>query len=79
MIGRDTFCAVLDPSCAMRRIFFCIWRLWSFFHPACEKNEIVALKTWGPEAIYKLYVRDFPVIVANDCHWWSAFFLNRKS
>jgi len=30
--------------------------------------EIVAYPDLGPEAIHRLIVQDFPVIVANDCH-----------
>lgn len=33
-----------------------------------KKAEIVAYPELGPEAIYKLEVIDFPVIVINDCH-----------
>ncbi len=32
------------------------------------KAEIVAYEDLGPEAIRKLEVKDFPVIVANDCY-----------
>jgi fumarate hydratase subunit beta len=33
-----------------------------------ESCEIVAYEDLGPEAIRKLEVKDFPVIVVNDCH-----------
>lgn len=32
-----------------------------------KKNELVAFEDLGPEAIYKLEVEDFPVVVAIDC------------
>jgi fumarate hydratase subunit beta len=32
-----------------------------------EAAEIVAYNDLGPEAIYKLEIRDFPLIVAIDC------------
>lgn len=32
-----------------------------------KKNELVAFGDLGPEAIYKLEVEDFPVVVAIDC------------
>ncbi len=35
--------------------------------------EIVAYEDLGPEAIRKLYVEDFPVIVANDMYGGDLF------
>ena len=32
-----------------------------------KKNELVAFEDLGPEAIYKLEVENFPVVVAIDC------------
>ena len=32
-----------------------------------KKNELVAFEDLGPEAIYRLEVEDFPVVVAIDC------------
>ena len=32
-----------------------------------KKNELAAFEDLGPEAIYKLEVEDFPVVVAIDC------------
>jgi len=46
----------------------------AFYASRVEKNELVAFEDLGPEAIYKLFVRDFLVIVANDCHGKSAFY-----
>ena len=37
------------------------------------KAEIVCYEDLGPEAIYKLDVQDFPVIVATDCRGKSLF------
>ena len=33
-----------------------------------KKAEVIAYEDLGPEAIRKLEVEDFPVIVVNDCH-----------
>jgi len=35
---------------------------------AVEKVEIVAFEDLGPEAIRRLWVKDFPVVVINDAH-----------
>ncbi|MEI7834292.1 MAG: fumarate hydratase C-terminal domain-containing protein, partial [bacterium] len=33
----------------------------------------VAYPELGPEAIYRLTVRDFPLLVVNDCHGGDAY------
>lgn len=33
-----------------------------------KKNELMAFEDLGPEAIYRLEVEDFPVVVAIDCN-----------
>lgn len=38
-----------------------------------KKAEIVAYEQLGPEAIRRLEVEDFPVIVANDCYGGDLF------
>ena len=35
---------------------------------AVKKSEVIAFEDLGPEAIYRLEVEDFPVIVINDIH-----------
>ena len=40
--------------------------------------DIVAYEDLGPEAIRKLSVKDFPVIVAQDCHGGNLFVEGRK-
>jgi len=32
-----------------------------------ERSELIAFEELGPEAIYKLTVRDMPLVVAIDC------------
>ena len=40
----------------------------------CITNvEVIAYEDLGPEAIRRLEVKDFPVIVANDCHGGNLF------
>jgi len=41
-------------------------------------SEIVAYEDLGPEAIRKFTVKDFPVIVAQDCHGGDLFVEGRK-
>jgi fumarate hydratase subunit beta len=36
-------------------------------------SEVVAYEELGPEAVYRLKVTDFPVIVAQDCHGGNLF------
>lgn len=38
-----------------------------------KSSEIVAYEDLGPEAVRKLAVEDFPVIVANDCYGGDLF------
>ena len=38
-----------------------------------ESMELIAFPDLGPEAIYELWVKDFPVIVAYDCEGNSIF------
>lgn len=38
-----------------------------------KKNELVAFEDLGPEAIYRLEVEDFPVVVAIDCQGTNIY------
>jgi fumarate hydratase subunit beta len=38
-----------------------------------KKAEIVAYEDLGPEAIYRLEIEDFPVVVVNDCYGGDAY------
>ncbi len=42
------------------------------------KAEVIAYPDLGPEAIHRLEVKDFPVIVALDCHGGNLFEEGRK-
>jgi len=41
-------------------------------------SEVVAYEDLGPEAIRKLTVRDFPLIVINDCHGGDLYVEGRS-
>ncbi len=38
-----------------------------------KEAEVIAYEDLGPEAIRRLEVEDFPVIVVNDCHGNDLF------
>lgn len=44
-----------------------------------KKMELVAYEDLGPEAIYRLEVEDFPVIVANDMHGGDLYEDGRRT
>ena len=39
-----------------------------------KSKKLVAFKDLGPEAIYKLEVKDFPLIVGIDCQGKSVYY-----
>ncbi len=43
-----------------------------------KEAEIIAYEDLGPEAIRKLMVEDFPVVVINDCHGRDLYKEGRK-
>ena len=45
---------------------------------ACKEAEIIAYEDLGPEAIRKLMVEDFPVVVINDCRGRDLYKEGRK-
>ena len=38
-----------------------------------KSNQMAAFEDLGPEAIYKLEVEEFPVVVASDCHGGNLY------
>ena len=38
-----------------------------------EHAELIAFEDLGPEAVYKLIIRDMPLVVAIDCNGGSIF------
>jgi fumarate hydratase subunit beta len=43
-----------------------------------ESSEVIAYEDLGPEAIRRLVVRDFPLVVVNDCHGGDLYVEGRK-
>jgi fumarate hydratase subunit beta len=43
-----------------------------------KSAEIIAYEDLGPEAIRRLIVEDFPVVVVNDCHGRDLYEEGRK-
>lgn len=76
MIGKgQRSSTVLDAIVRYHAVYFYAFGgCGALYASRVEHNEMVAFEDLGPEAIYKLIVRDFPVIVANDCHGESVFF-----
>jgi len=48
--------------------FLAIGGCGAFFSTKIKKAKIVAYEDLGPESIYKLYIKDFPVIVGIDSY-----------
>ena len=76
MIGKgqrsSAVCAAIVAHHAV--YFYAYGGCGAFYASRVIENQLVAFEDLGPEAIFRLVVRDFPVIVANDCHGASAFF-----
>lgn len=51
----------------------------AFLSKRIKKAEIIAYPELGPEAVYRLEVEDFPVIVANDIYGNDLFEEGRKN
>jgi len=50
----------------------------AYLHKKIKGSSIVAFKDFGPEAIYRLEVEDFPVVVINDI-WGGDFYEDQIS
>ncbi len=50
----------------------------AFLSKRIKKAEIIAYPELGPEAIYRLEIKDFPVIVANDIYGNDLFLEGRR-
>lgn len=76
MIGKGQRSArVVEALVRHRAVYFYAYGGCGAFYASCvTENHLVAFEDLGPEAICRLVVRDFPVVVANDCHGASAFF-----
>ncbi|PKN44273.1 MAG: fumarate hydratase [Deltaproteobacteria bacterium HGW-Deltaproteobacteria-17] len=76
MIGKgQRSAAVVEALIRHRAIYFYAYGgCGAFYASRVAENRLIAFEDLGPEAVYRLIVKDFPVIVANDCHGASAFF-----
>ncbi|UCF30581.1 MAG: Fe-S-containing hydro-lyase [bacterium] len=69
MIGKGSRSQeVIDAMVRYRAVYFAaVGGAAALISRRIESSQIVAYEDLGPEAIRKLEVRDFPVIVVNDC------------
>jgi fumarate hydratase subunit beta len=76
MIGKGQRSAqVVEALIRHRAVYFYAYGGCGAFYASCvTENRLIAFEDLGPEAVYRLIVKDFPVIVANDCHGASAFY-----
>ncbi len=60
---------VLEALKRHKAVYFAaIGGLGALLSRCIKKAEVVAYPDLGPEAIYRLEVEEFPVVVADDCH-----------
>ena len=76
MIGKgQRSAAVVEALVRHRGVYFYAYGgCGAYYASRVTENRLVAFEDLGPEAIFRLVVQDFPVVVANDCHGASAFF-----
>ncbi|MEI6519932.1 MAG: Fe-S-containing hydro-lyase [bacterium] len=75
MIGKGKRSAEVQTACQSDyAVYFgAIGGLGALLGKCVESAEIVAYEDLGPEAIYKLVVKDFPAVVINDCHGGDGY------
>lgn len=68
LIGKGSRNPIVRESLLKNRAIYCaaLGGAGALMASKVRKSEIVAFKELGPEAIYKLEVENFPVIVVND-------------
>ncbi len=81
MIGKGVrHPAVRAACCRYGAVYFgAIGGLGALLARCIEAAEIVAYPELGPEAIYRLQVRDFPALVINDTRGGDAYLAGRAS
>jgi fumarate hydratase subunit beta len=81
MIGKGKRNSEVQSVCQSNSaIYFgAIGGLGALLGKCVEAAEIVAYEDLGPEAIYKLTVKDFPAVVINDCHGGDGYELGRHT
>ena len=75
MIGKGTRSAeVISAICSNTCVYLTVVGGTGALTALCvEKAELVAFEDLGPEAIYKLTVRDMELLVAIDCHGGNVY------
>jgi len=58
--------------------FAAIGGIAALYRKRIKSAELIAYEDLGPEAIRRLYVEDFPVIVAYDIYGGDLFEMGRK-
>lgn len=75
MIGKGRrSAAVRDAICRFGAVYFAAVEGTAALLGRCVRTaEVAAFADLGPEAIYRLTVERFPVVVANDCHGGDVY------
>jgi fumarate hydratase subunit beta len=81
MIGKGVRNAEVQSACQKyNAVYFgTIGGLGALLGKCVETAEIAAYDDLGPEAIYRLKVKDFPAVVINDCHGGDGYELGRHA
>lgn len=71
--------AVKDAICEFRGVYFAaIGGAGALISRAIKKAEVVAFEELGAEALRKIEVEDFPVVVVNDMHGGDLYFAAKE-
>ncbi len=75
MVGKGQRSAEVNEAIVRHHgvYFYAFGGCGAYYASCVVRNEVIAFDDLGPEAIRRLTVKDFPVIVAVDCHGGSAF------
>ena len=80
MIGKgERSQAVIDAICRNKAVYLCAIGGAGALACKCIKScEVIAFEDLGCESVKRLYVEDFPLTVAIDCHGGNIFTEGRK-
>ncbi|MGN0617645.1 MAG: Fe-S-containing hydro-lyase [Ruminiclostridium sp.] len=80
MIGKgERSQTVIDAICRNKAVYLCAIGGAGALACKCIKScEVIAFEDLGCESVKKLYVEDFPLTVAIDCHGGNIFAEGRK-
>lgn len=81
MIGKgERNMAVRDAIVRNKSIYLCAVGGAGALAGSCIKScEVIAFEDLGCESVKKLYIEDFPLVVADDCHGGDIFSEGRKN